>query len=80
MYLVKRINWLLIEKEEELCYRALKVGQEVLLSEGKEDEENMKVMIEKRLDMMNNKIKSALPGKKATTETTHSYNNRNRMV
>ena len=47
-----RIHWLLVEKEEELSYRSLKVGDEVLLSEGK-DEENLKEMVDKRLDMMN---------------------------
>ncbi len=53
LYVVKRINWLLVEKEEELRYRALKVGEEVLLSEGKNDDENMKEMMDRRLDMMN---------------------------
>ena len=79
LYVVKRINWLLIEKEEELRYRALKVGEEVLLSEGKNDDENLKELIDRRLDMMNQKIKSAIPGKKGTIETTHSYDKRNQL-
>ncbi len=74
-----RIYWLLVEKEEELCYRSMKVGQEVLLSEGKDDEENLKDMIDKRLDMINQKVKSSYPGKKQTSETTNSYNKRNQL-
>ncbi len=64
LYVVKRINWLLIEKEEELCYRSLKIGEEVLKTEGKgDDEEDLKAIVDKRLDMMGKSIRSVLPGK-----------------
>jgi len=36
---VKRINWLLIDKEDELRYRSLKVGDDILKTEGIEEEE-----------------------------------------
>ncbi len=52
-YLVKRINWLLIDKEDELCYRSLKAGEDVLKTEGKDEEdssEGAKKYVERRLD------------------------------
>jgi len=53
-YFVKRINWLLIEKEEELCYRSLKVGDEVYKQVEKEGTD-IKAMIDNRLDLMEQK-------------------------
>ncbi len=38
LYLVKRINWLLIDKEDELCYRSLKAGDDVMKTEGNDEE------------------------------------------
>jgi|LauGreDrversion4_2_1035121.scaffolds.fasta_scaffold834373_2 hypothetical protein len=32
-YLVKRINWLLIEKDDELRYRSMKLGDDDVLKE-----------------------------------------------
>jgi hypothetical protein len=79
LYVVKRINWLLIEKEEELCYRSLKIGEEVLKTEGK-DEEDLKAIVENHLDTMGKNIRSVLPGKKNNTiKSNSSYINRNQM-
>ena len=79
LYVVKRINWLLIEKEEELCYRSLKIGEEVLKTEGK-DEEDLKAIVENHLDSMGKNIRSVLPGKKNNTiKSNSSYINRNQM-
>ena len=78
LYVVKRINWLLIEKEEELCYRSLKLGEEVLKTEGM-DEEDLKSMVDNRLDMMGKNTRNILLGKKSRTKSQNSYNKRNQM-
>ena len=78
LYVVRRINWLLIEKEEELCYRSLKIGPEVLKTEG-DEESDLKVMVERRLDMIGNNIKGVIPGKKDTISSNNTYNKRNQL-
>lgn len=35
LYLVKRINWLLVEKDEELRYRSMKIGDNDVLQKQK---------------------------------------------
>ena len=79
VYIVWRINWLLKEKEEELSYRSLKVGDEVLKNEGSEDNDDMKKMIDRRIDAMGKNIKSLIPGKKDTLDTKGTYEKRNQM-
>ena len=75
---MKRINWLLIEKEEELCYRSLKIGEEVLKTEGR-DEEDLEAIVDNRLDMVGKNIRSILPGKKNTIKSNNSYIKQNQM-
>lgn len=36
-YAVRRINWLLIEKDEELRYRSLRIGEEIVLKNSEID-------------------------------------------
>ena len=75
---MKRINWLLIEKEEELCYRSLKIGEEVLKTEGR-DEEDLEAIVDNRLDMVGKNIRSILLGKKNTIKSNNSYIKQNQM-
>ena len=56
----------------------MKVGEEVL-QDIDEEGDGLKNMIDKRLDAISKNIKSAIPGKKGTTDTAGSYNKRNQM-
>ena len=84
-YIVKRIFWLLIEKDEELRYRSLKVGDEVLKSDGNQnhDDDDNQIVEErddlKKLLLSDKAFKADHVDPKGSFSSNQSYKNRNQM-
>lgn len=72
LYLVKRIHWLLIEKDDELRYRSLKVGDDVMKNDAS------KATFEKGPERLLSEGSYQAP-REPSIASCKSYENRNQM-